>query len=285
VTPDTGARRQQDRRTDRTAQALLDRWAGGGTAHGAWCLLADSFAAELAAASGPDYVCLDMQHGLIGGSDLLPPLQAVAAAGTAALVRVASNSASAINQVLDWGAAGVIVPLVNDAEEAARAAAACRFSPDGTRSWGPVRAAVSRGEADPRSLGRVACFVMVETAAGLANLPDIAATPGITGIYVGPSDLSLALGLAPSPEQTHPRFLRALEAVVDSCERNGIVPGIHAVRGATARQHQQRGFRMLTVGVDCQLLKGAFEAQLAEARAAGTVDDGSDTRAVPEQAT
>jgi hypothetical protein len=144
-----------------------------------------SFSAELAAGADLDYVVVDQQHGIVGYDSMVPMLQAIEAAGATPITRVLSSDPFLIMKPLDAGAWGVIVPLVNDAEEVARAVAACRCPPHGMRSWGSTRASAALGSNDPKELaGEVLCLVMVETREGVENVEEIAATPGLDGIYV-----------------------------------------------------------------------------------------------------
>src|SRR5215213_5660503 len=143
---------------------LKEIWSEGRAALGLWMTVPGSIGAELLAGAGVDYVCVDQQHGVIDYASMVPMFQAIGAAGAAPITRVVQNDPGLIMQSLDAGALGVIVPLVNDATEAARAVAACRYPPRGIRSYGPVRAAGVIGSRDPEVLAeRVLCIVMVET--------------------------------------------------------------------------------------------------------------------------
>ena len=170
----------------------LTKWRSGFTRSvGGWLSIACVHTAEMMAHAGFDWLVVDLQHGIIDYTDLAAMLPAISGAPTTPLVRVASNNLPEINKVLDAGAMGVIVPLVNTAEQAAAAVSACLYPPDGTRSFGPTRAAMwgGRGYAQEAN-GQIACIVMVETQEGLDNLDAIVATPHLGGVYVGPADLA-----------------------------------------------------------------------------------------------
>lgn len=244
---------------------LREKWSGGDAVLGAWCSTTNALAAEAMAVAGYDYVCVDLQHGAVSYSDALPMLVAIAGRGAAPLCRVPVNDAAAIGKVLDAGALGVIVPLVNTAADAARAVAACRYPPRGVRSFGPVRAASVMGTRDVADLERVVCAVMVETRAGLDNLAAIAATPGIDAIYVGPSDLALGLGLPPGLERPEPEHDAAIAAIRDACAQNGIVMGIHTSSGALAARRLGQGARMVTVVSDLDLVRAGAATELTVA--------------------
>lgn len=237
--------------------ALRARLRAPGTAIGLWATLPSLLTAEAAAGAGPDYVCVDEQHGAAGPAEVLAMLHAITAAGTPALVRVGRNEPRLIGRALDFGAHGVIVPLVDDAEQAAAAVAACRYAPDGVRSNGVVR-----GRPDPAPV----CLVMVETRRGLEQVDAIAATPGLDGIYVGPSDLALSHGLQPTPTIEHPAVVAGIEAVRAACRRADRVAGVHCLTGADAARFAQEGLDMVTAGSDAAHLRAALADALAVAR-------------------
>ncbi len=252
---------------------LKQVWSEGRTAFGLWAVMPGSFGAEVLGRAGADYVCVDQQHGLIGYDAMLPMLQAAGVMGSAPITRVLQNDAGLIGKSLDAGAWGVIVPLVNSAEEAARAVAACRYPPNGIRSYGPIRASGVVGSGDTEVLEREAlCLVMVETRQALERVDEIAATPGLDGIYIGPSDLALSLGLAATLEVTEEEHVDAVRRIREACHRHGIVAGIHTPSGEWARRHAETGFDMVTVATDSSLLAGAAHAELAEACARNAAD-------------
>ena len=246
---------------------LREVWGAGGTAFGLWSVEPGSFGAEIFARTGVDYVCVDQQHGVIGYDVMVPMLQAIEAGGAAPITRVLSGDPYRIMKSLDAGAWGVIVPLVNSADDAQSAVAACRYPPRGVRSYGPTRAFGVVGSDDPEVLDAEAlCLVMVETREALDRVDEIAATPGLDGIYVGPSDLALSLGLPPTLEVREDEHAGAIERVRDACARNGIAAGIHSPSGEWARRHAEAGFDMVTVGTDASLLRGAALRELSVVR-------------------
>ncbi len=230
--------------------------AGGAAAIGLWASIPSALTAEASALAGADYVVADQQHGALDPATLMAMLQAIAGAGAAPLVRVARNEPFPIGQALDLGAQGVIVPMVESGEEAARAVAACRYAPEGVRSFGALREGA--GE-------RPLCLVMIETRAGLERAAEIAATPGLDGIYVGPSDLALSLGLQPTIRLEHPPVLEALAAVHAACADAGVVAGLHCLAAEDVPAQAER-FAMVTAGGDALHLQGALAAAMRTAR-------------------
>jgi 4-hydroxy-2-oxoheptanedioate aldolase len=235
---------------------------------GYWVVCDNPVSTERIARLGYDYVCADGQHGLMDYAGMLRAMQAVDAAGTAAgLIRVPVNDAAWIGRALDAGARGVVVPLVNTATEAAAAVRACRYPPVGARSYGPVRSGLRVGPAPAEANDQVACIVMIETLDGLANVDDICATEGLDAVYVGPSDLTLAVGgSAPGDPVVADKFADALSTVVAAARRAGVACGMHCPDGATAASRLDAGFTFATVSSDLNHLERAAADHLRDAR-------------------
>jgi 4-hydroxy-2-oxoheptanedioate aldolase len=172
-------------------------------------------------------------------------------------VRVARNDPFELGNALDLGAAGVIVPMVDDAQAAARAVAACRYAPAGTRSFGVLRGAAGR---EP------VCLVMIETRAGLEHVEEIVRTPGLDGVYVGPGDLALSLGLEPARRLQHPELLAAIERVRAACESAGVMAGLHCLAGEDAARFRDQGWALITAGGDLLFLRDTLARELDLAR-------------------
>jgi 4-hydroxy-2-oxoheptanedioate aldolase len=193
---------------------------------GAWFASGSPVIAELAGRAGLDWVLLDAQHGAVSDADLLPCIQAVGLGGSPALVRVGSDDPRLIMRALDLGAAGVVVPLVSTPEQATAAVAATRYPPAGTRSFGPVRRHYGTGhDSTGAAVAEPLCLAMIETTAGLDAIDRIAATPGLDGVFIGPVDLSLDLGLG-LPDFSDLGSLREpIGRIVTAARRHGIIAG------------------------------------------------------------
>ena len=231
---------------------------GGAPLIGLWATIPSPLTAEAAATTGADYVVVDQQHGAVGPERMLAMLAAIRGAGAAPLVRVAREDPWLIGQALDLGAAGVIVPMVQDAAQAERAVSACRHAPEGERSYGPLRT--------PDPGVAPVCLVMIETRAALEQAEAIAGTPGLDGIYIGPSDLALSFGLQPTLELEHASVLDGIERIRAIGARHGLPVGLHCLTGADAARHAPRGFAMVTAGSDLGVLHTGLTAALATAR-------------------
>ncbi len=236
---------------------------------GYWMVLDVPVATERIARLGYDYVALDMQHGLIGFSGMTANLMAIDAGGrSAGMVRVEANDPTPIGRALDAGATGVIVPLVNSADEAAAAVRAVRYPPRGIRSYGPMRSSLRIGPVPAEADATTLVLAMIETPEGLEHVEEICATPGLDGVYVGPSDLRLAVGGAhPNDPAVEPEFAAALDRVQAAAAAAGIAAGIHNPDGATAARRLHAGYTFATVACDLNHLEAVARQHLQDARA------------------
>jgi 4-hydroxy-2-oxoheptanedioate aldolase len=236
---------------------------------GYWSVLDAPPAAERLGQLGYDYVCLDGQHGMIGYSGLLASLIALDAAGgdTVGLVRVEANDITPIGRALDAGAVGVVVPLIDTAADAADAVASVRYPPLGRRSFAPGRAGQKVGAKPAEANAVNVVIAMIETAGALSQLDAICATPGLDGVYVGPSDLSLAVGGAfPMDPAVAEEFEEAVTRVREAARRAGIAAGIHTPNGETAARRLAEGFTFASISSDLSHLEAAARGHLEAAR-------------------
>ncbi|MFD5061398.1 HpcH/HpaI aldolase/citrate lyase family protein [Streptomyces sp. NPDC058394] len=236
---------------------------------GYWSLLDSPIAAERLARIGYDYLAFDAQHGLFGYQGMLNNLLATDTKGSTAvgMVRVEANDLTYIGKALDAGASAVIVPLIDNARDAADAVAAVRYPPLGRRSYGPMRAQLRIGPNPADTHEQTAVLAMIETADGLANVEEICATPGLDGIYVGPSDLRLAIGGATSTDPSvQDEFEQALTRVRKAAEAAGIAAGIHNADGASAARRLAEGFTFASVAADVVHLQQIATSHLEAAR-------------------
>ena len=241
---------------------IKEIWASGRPVINGWMNAPGGFQAEIMAGMGWDAVTIDTQHGLTGYSEMVAMLQGISTTATVPLVRVSWNQPGEIMRALDAGAYGVICPMINDAAECAAFVQACRYPPDGFRSSGPIRASVYAGaDYQAKANGEILALAMVETAGGLENLKAIVATPGLDGVYIGPSDLSLAMGGPPGQDSQAPELLAAFDKIMAACRKAGIKVGVHTNSVAYSQQMIERGFDLVTVGSDVRyLMSGRREA-------------------------
>ena len=233
---------------------LRQRWAQGRPCHGVWSLLPGAVTGELLAATGADFVVVDLQHGATAEAELPGVAAAVTAAGAVPLVRTRSPGFADVGRPLDLGARGVVVPNVRDADHAREVVAATRYAPAGGRSIGRL----SGGADEPLVI------VMVETASALEDLDAVLAVDGLDGVDVGPGDLSLSLGLAGAEHRG--RLRGVLSSIVARAGAAGVPVGVHAYGGEEAAGFAAEGATIVTVAVDTTSLREAVAGHLGVAR-------------------
>ena len=247
---------------------VLQAWRAGKQTVGGWLSIDSTHTAEAMAHVGFDWLCLDMQHGLLDYNDVKIMLPAISTTATIPFVRVPWNEPYEIMKVLDAGAYGVIVPLVNNREEAERAVAACRYPPDGMRSFGPARAAMYAGRGYVQEANtELACIVMIETAEALSNLDEIMSTPGVDAVYIGPADLAYALGLTPTGDNNEPKHVETVTRIYETAKKHGIAAGIHTGSLEYTKRYLDQGFHMVTLGSDAGFMGRLARMELKDARA------------------
>ncbi len=233
------------------------RWSEGQPCHGLWSLLPGVVTAEVLARTGPDFVVVDLQHGAAAEAELPGVAAAIRAAGSVPLVRTRSPLFADVGRPLDLGAGGVIVPNVRDADHAREVVAATRYAPAGGRSIGRL----SGGADHPLVI------VMVETRTALDDLDAILEVEGLDGIYVGPGDLSLSLGLAGADRSEELR--QTLSSIIARAVAADMPLGVHAYNGDDAARYAAEGATIVTVSVDSVSLSEAMTHHLAVARDQG----------------
>lgn len=244
-------------------------WREGEVTYGAWLSIPSAFSAEVMAHQGFDWLCIDTQHGVVDYQMAATMLQAIATTDTIPLVRVPWNEPGIIGKMLDAGAYGVIIPLVNTRAEAEAAVRACRYAPEGARSYGPTRVSFYAGaDYGAHANAEIACIPMIETTTALENLDDILFVPGIDAVYVGPADLSITLGLPPAMDHDDQSFQDARLRIAKACREHGVTPGIHA-SAELAPKHVEAGYRMITVSSDLGSMAGGAARDLRSLREGG----------------
>lgn len=233
-----------------------------------WLALPSSYSAELVAHAGYDAITVDGQHGMMGFDTGLAMLQAISTTAAVPLVRPSGLVPGEIMRWLDAGSYGIICPMISTPAEAAALVAACRYAPLGARSYGPARGLLYGG-ADyfDRANAEIIVLAMIETAQGLANVDTIVATPGLDGIYVGPNDLSIALGQPPLTGATAPVVIAAIDRIRTACADHGRIAGIFCANGPAAAARIAEGFDLVTPGNDANLLRAAATEAAKAARA------------------
>jgi len=245
----------------------LSAWRDNKQTIGCWLSVANAYTAEAIANLGFDWVCVDLQHGMIDYTDLRGMLPAISTTNTIPLVRVPWNEPYEIMKVLDAGAYGVIVPMINNRQEALRAVHACRYPPEGNRSFGPIRGALYGGKGYAQEANKqLACIAMIETKEGTDNLEEIVTTPGLDGVYIGPADLALSMGLPVRGDQPEEEHLDMVKTILATAKKHGVAAGIHTSSLEYTEKYLALGFHFVTLATDSVHMVKNAARELAAAK-------------------
>ena len=228
-----------------------------------WLQIPNSFSAEVMANQGWDSLTIDMQHGVIDYPNALQMLQAISTTETTPIARVNWNEPGQIMKILDAGSYGVICPMVSNKEQAEKFVQACMYPPNGYRSFGPIRGLLYGGaDYGDHANDEILKIAMIETKEALDKLDEIMSTPGVDGIYIGPADLSLAVGKKPSFDKpdSDPVF-SVIMKILEHAKKNNIFAGIHNMTAEYAQKMIEKGFQFVTVGSEQRFMTaGAKDA-------------------------
>ena len=240
-----------------------------------WLQIPSTVSAEVMANEGWDSLTVDMQHGLIDYSSALPMLQTISTTEVVPLARVNWNEPGQIMKILDAGCYGIICPMVSNKKEAENFVQSCMYPPQGYRSFGPVRGFLYGGSDYPKYANdELLKFAMIETKESLDKLDEIMSTPGLSGIYIGPADLSIALGEEPGfdkPEGT--KAYNEICRILETAKKHNIFAAIHNGTSEYALKMIKKGFNLVTVGSDHRSI--SMGAKLIIDKIKGSADKGS----------
>jgi 4-hydroxy-2-oxoheptanedioate aldolase len=246
---------------------LAARLRAGETVHTGWCGLPAPMVAEIVGREGFSAVTLDSQHGMWDLAALAAGIAGVRQGASAPIVRVPLGDFAMVSRVLDFGAEGVIAPMINTAADARAFAAAAKYPPLGERSWGPHRAMMLAGIADQKDYlananDNIVTLAMIETRTALANLDAIASTPGIDGLFLGPSDLSIALSEGRTLDPHAKEVETEIERIVAAANKAGKIAGAYCANSGRALALAKRGMRFLAIASDMAFLRAGARATL-----------------------
>ena len=247
------------------ANGIKQLWDNNQPVINGWASIANTFSAEILAASGFDSVTMDMQHGLVGYQKVVEMLQAVSGYNITPMVRVPWNDPSMVMRCLDAGAYGIICPMVNTKEECEKFVSACRYAPRGNRSFGPARAKIYGGDdyleyADNTLLN----FAMIETSEAVDNLDKILSVEELDAVYVGPSDLAITMGYLPGVYEKEVED--CISYIVETCKKKNIKAGIHCPNGKSVKERFDIGYSLGTISADSALLTQASKREIFDAK-------------------
>jgi 4-hydroxy-2-oxoheptanedioate aldolase len=247
---------------------IKNAWASGKAVVNGWLAIPSGFSAEVMAQCGFDSVTVDMQHGVQDYQSMVQCFQAMQAHPILPMVRVPWNEPGIVGKVLDAGAYGVICPMINSVAEAEAFVSYCKYPPEGARSNGPIRAAMY-GEAtnyQKTANDEIIVMAMIETKQAVESLDAILDVKGLTGVYIGPSDLGFSYGLAPILDREEPEIVAIYEKVLAACKKRGLYAGIHCGSAAYAAKAIKMGFMLVTISNDSGIMAVAAKAAVKQVR-------------------
>ena len=240
-----------------------------------WLQIPNSFSAEVMANQSWDSLTIDMQHGVVDYPNALQMLQAISTTDVVPMARVNWNEPGQIMKILDAGCYGVICPMVSNRLEAERFVGACMYPPKGYRSYGPVRGLIyGGGDYGDYANDEILKIAMIETKEALDKLDEIMTTPGLDGIYIGPADLSLAIGEKPSfdnPEDT-PTYKQIIN-ILNHAKKNKVFAGLHNASPEYAKKMIDLGFSLVTVGSDQRFMSGGAKSAVSKLKSVNSRED------------
>ncbi len=242
-------------------------WKAGGAVVNGWLAIPSGFSAETMAHQGWDSLTIDMQHGVVDYQAAVNMLTAISTTDTVPVVRVPWLDPGILMKMLDAGAYALICPMVNDRADAERLVAATHYPPLGNRSMGPVRAQLYGGADYPKSANdTIVVFAMIETRGALDNLDAILSVKGLDAVYIGPADLSLALGCSPTFDDVEAPVAEAIDMILAKAKEHGIVAGIHNGSPEGALRRVAKGFQFVTISSDARLMAAGAQQVMAAMR-------------------
>ena len=229
-----------------------------------WLSVPSSFSAEVMSNQGWDSITIDMQHGLIDYENATKMLQAVSTTETVPMARVNWNEPGQIMKILDAGCYGIICPMVSNKKEAEKFVQACQYPPNGYRSFGPIRANIYGGSDYAKHANdEILKLAMVETKEALEKLDEILTTPNLDGVYIGPADLSLAVGEEPGFDKSeNTKAYKEILRILESAQKKNLLTGIHNGSAEYALKMIEKGFNLVTVGSDSRYIASGAKSDL-----------------------
>lgn len=242
-------------------------WKNGGIVLAGGVNLDSPYLAELIAHQGFDAIIVDTQHAPLDYKGMLANLQAISTTPAIPIVRVGWNHPPLIMQVLDAGAYGVICPMVNSRADCEAFVSACYYAPKGYRSWGPIRGTLYGGpDYFERANDTILPMIQIETIQAVERLDEILSVPGLGGIYFGPGDMSITLGLHPQKSYGDPKLLEVVEKTMKACRKHNVLAGIMTPNAQFAKQAIGWGAQLVTPGSDIGFVRTGAQTALAEFR-------------------
>ena len=230
---------------------ILESWKDGKPAINGWLSLPNSFTAEAMAKMGWDSITIDLQHGQNDYSTSISMIQAISNTPATPIVRVPWSEPGIIMKILDLGVKGIIAPMINNRQDCERFVSYCCYPPLGQRSFGPMRAQVIYGtDYYKNANSQIITLAMIETKEAINNLDDILSVPNLSGIYIGPADMSISYGLKPRFDIEKNPIYSNIELISKKAKEYGKIAGIHNGTTKYAKKMIDIGYKFVTISSD-----------------------------------
>ena len=253
---------------------LFDIWAKNEASINAWLSIPNSFTAEAFGKMGWDSVTIDMQHGQNDYSTAIAMVQGLSNSNTVPMTRVPWNEPGIIMKMLDLGVQGIIAPMINTKEDCEKFVSYCYYPPIGQRSFGPMRAQVVYGSDYYQHANKnIVSLAMIETKKAVENLDTILSVPNLTGIYIGPADMSSSYGLPPKFDVREDPVFSNIKMIAKKAKEKGKIAGIHNGSVKYMKEMMEYGFQFTTLLSDFRMMTSHAESLLKELKDVDTKSD------------
>ena len=230
---------------------LLEIWDKKKSVINGWLSIPNSFTAEAMSKMGWDSITIDLQHGQNDYSSSIAMLQAMSNSDTVAMARVPWNEPGIIMKMLDLGVLGIIAPMINNKKECENFVSYCNYPPNGQRSYGPMRAQLHYGsDYFQNANNNILSFAMIETQEAVDNIDQILSVPDLTGIYIGPADMSSAYGMVPKFDVVEDPVFSNIKMIVKKTKAKNKIAGIHNGSCRYAKEMIALGYQFVTISSD-----------------------------------
>ncbi len=242
---------------------VKEKLAAGQPSIGSWLWLGSPWSAEYMAHAGFDWLVVDTEHGPTGFETTVQSFLAICTTSTIPMARATWNEPAQIKRLLDGGAMGLVIPMVNSADEAARAVAAMKYPPEGNRSIGGGRATVYGADYRSWANEEIMCIVQIEHYEAVRHARDILSTPGVDVGFVGPMDLAASLGIPPGQHVGHPKQEEAIRALLEAGKATGVPLGFYATSADEVNRLVEQGFQFVALSNDRAMLEDQVRQELS----------------------
>ena len=257
---------------------LIEKWKNGQPCINAWLSVPNAFTAEAFGKMGWDSITIDMQHGLNDYHTSISMVQALTNSQSVPFVRVPWNEPSIIMKTLDLGVMGIIAPMINTKQDCENFVSYCKYPPKGKRSFGPIRAQLVHGvDYFDNANSNILCFAMIETEEAVNNLDEILSVPNLTGVYIGPADMSINYGLKPKFDVKENPVYANIKLIAKKSKEYGKIAGIHNGTAKYAKEMIDVGFQLVTISSDFRAMTSGAQNIIDEMKQTKTTNTKSDS--------